>query len=209
MRDGTILAFGDSNTHGTVALARLGQLDRLPRAQRWPAIAAGLLDREVIAEGHPGRTTVHDDPIEGPHKNGARALPALLESHRPLAVVVIMLGTNDCKARFSMRGWDIAAGAGRLAQVVQASDAGPGGAAPAVLLVAPAPVEERGVLAEMFQGGRARSRAIAPALEAEAARLGCGFLDAGRHAAVDPLDGVHLTAEGHAALGRAVAEAVA
>lgn len=209
MTDGPILVFGDSNSHGTVALSRLGQFDRLPKGQRWPDILAAITGREVITEGHPGRTTLHDDPVEGPHKNGLRVLPSLLESHRPLAQVIIMLGTNDCKARYGLRGWDIAASVGRLAQVVLASNAGPNGAAPACLLVAPVPVEEAGVLAEMFQGARARSRAIAPALEAEAARWGCGFLDAGRHAAVDPLDGVHLTAEGHAALGRAVAEALA
>lgn len=208
MARGTILVFGDSNSHGTTPLRHLGQVERYPSGKRWPDILADITGREVIAEGHPGRTTVHDDPIEGPHKSGLRVLPSLLESHRPIGLVVIMLGTNDCKARFGLRGWDIAAGAGRLAQVVFASTAGPDGAAPEVLLVAPAPVEEAGVLAEMFQGGRARSRAIAPALEAEAARWGARFFDAGRHVAVDPSDGVHLTAEGHLTLGRAIAEVV-
>ena len=205
----TILVYGDSNSHGTRAILRLGQRDRFPRAARWPEIMALGLGRETIVEGLPGRTTVHDDPIEGAHKNGLTVLPAILESHRPIDLVVVMLGTNDCKARFGLRGWDIAAGAGRLAQVVRSSEAGPAGAGPDVVLVAPVPVEEAGLLAEAFQGGPARSRAIAPALEAEAARLGCGFLDAGRHAAVDPADGVHLTLEGHGALGRVVADVVA
>lgn len=203
----TILAFGDSNTHGTVPLRRLGQLDRHPPTARWPDVMARALDVAVLGEGHPGRTTVHDDPVDGAHKNGARILPAILESHRPLDLVVIMLGTNDCKARFGLRGWDIAAGLGRLAQTVQASTAGPAGQAPPVLLVAPVPVEEAGVLAEMFQGGRARSRAIAPALREEAGRLGCAFFDAGRVAEVDAVDGVHLSAGAHQALGLALAEA--
>ena len=204
----SILVFGDSNSHGTCPVGKLGQLDRYPPEARWPSVMAQVTGHEVITEGHPGRTTVHNDPIEGPHKNGMAALPALLESHRPLDLVVVMLGTNDCKARFGLRGWDIAAGVGKLAQVIQASTAGPGGRAPDVLLVAPVPVEESGVLAEMFQGGPARSRAIAPALRDEADRLGCGFFDAGRICAVDPLDGVHLTAAGQAALGHALAEAV-
>lgn len=204
----TILCFGDSNTHGTMPLGDRAQLDRHPPDIRWTEIVAHLTGAAVIAEGHPGRTTVHDDPIDGAHKNGLRALPALLESHRPLDMVVVMLGTNDCKSRFGLRGWDIAAGVGRLAAEIQGSTAGPRGTAPDVLLVAPVPVEEAGVLAEMFQGGPARSRAIAPALESEARRLGAGFLDAGRHAAVDPLDGVHLGADAHAALGRAMAQAI-
>ena len=205
----TILVFGDSNSHGSVAVGNPAQLDRFPKPDRWPEVMVTLLRREVIVEGQPGRTTVLDDPIEGAHKNGMRALPILLESHKPLDLVVVMLGTNDCKARFGLRGYDIAAGASKLAQVVMASQAGPRLAAPDVMLVAPVPVEESGALAETFQGARARARAIAPALEAEARRLGLGFLDAGRHATVDPLDGVHLTREGHAALGKAAADAVA
>lgn len=204
----TILVFGDSNSHGTLPLARLGQLGRHPPEARWPVVMGRALGREVICEGHPGRTTLHDDPIEGAHKNGLRVLPAILESHRPLDLVIVMLGTNDCKARFGLRGWDIAAALGKLALAVQGSTAGPGGAAPDVMLVAPVPVEEAGVLAEMFQGGRARSRAIAPALREEAERLGCGFFDAGRVAEVDALDGVHLSAEAQTALGLAMAEAV-
>lgn len=205
----TILAFGDSNTHGTAALEARGGLDRHPPTGRWPDVMARVLGAQVIAEGQPGRTTVHDDPLAGPHRNGLRVLPALLESHRPLDLVIVMLGTNDCKAIHGLRGWDIAAGAGRLAQVVLASDAGPGGGAPRVLLVAPVPVEEAGALAEAFQGGRARSRAIAPALREEAERLGCGFFDAGRVAEVDALDGVHLGAAAQVALGLALADAVA
>lgn len=203
-----ILVFGDSNSHGTVPLAELGGVARHPKAARWPDVAARALEIEVISEGHPGRTTVHDDPIDGVHKNGMRALPAILESHRPLDLVIVMLGTNDCKARFGLRGWDIAAGVGKLAQVVQASNAGPGGGAPRVMLVAPVPVEETGILAEMFQGGRARSRAIAPALRDEADRLGCAFFDAGRVAEVDGLDGVHMGVAAQQALGLAMAEAV-
>ena len=204
----TILVFGDSNSHGTMPLTRLGEVARHPAGARWPEVMARASGEEVIAEGHPGRTTVHDDPIDGAHKNGMRALPVLLESHRPIDLVIVMLGTNDCKARFGLRGWDIAAGVGKLAQVVLASDAGPGGAAPKVMLVAPVPVEEAGILAEMFQGGRSRSRAIAPALRDEAARLDCAFFDAGRVAHVDMTDGVHISADGQTALGLALADAI-
>lgn len=204
----TILVFGDGNSHGTRSATRPGLPERHPSAARWPEVMGRALGETVICEGQPGRTTVHDDPVEGAHKNGLRVLPALLDSHRPLDLVAVMLGTNDCKARFGLRGWDIAAATGRLARLVRASDAGPGGAAPDVILVAPVPIEEAGCLAETFQGARARSRAIAPALMEEAERLGCGFFDAGRVAAVDPLDGVHLGEEGQVALGLAMADAV-
>jgi lysophospholipase L1-like esterase len=205
-----LLAFGDSNTHGTLPMPALGALGRHPRGARWPDVAAGALGPgwEVIAEGHPGRTTVHDDPIEGDHKNGRRVLSALLETHRPVDVVAILLGTNDLKARYGLPPVDIALGVEKLALAVRASNAGPGGAAPAVLLIAPVPILEAGCLAEVFAGGAAKARALAGQMQRVAGRLGVPFLDAGRHAAADPLDGVHLDAAAHAAIGTAVAAAV-
>ncbi len=100
----TILCFGDSNTHGTRALQYPGDARRHPRDARWPNVLASQLGAgyEVIAEGHPGRTTVWADPIEGEHKSGVAMLPALLETHRPIDLVIIMLGTNDLKVRFSV-----------------------------------------------------------------------------------------------------------
>ena len=52
----------------------------------------------MIEEGLPGRTTVHPDPVEGEcTRTASRVLPAILESHLPIDLVVLMLGTNDLK----------------------------------------------------------------------------------------------------------------
>ncbi len=205
----TVLCFGDSNTHGTPPVTALGQIARYPRDVRWPGVmAANLPDWQVIEEGLPGRTTVHDDPIEGAHRNGLTVLPALLESHRPLDVVLIMLGTNDLKFRFSLGAFDIAAGVERLALTIRASTAGPGGSAPAVMLVAPPPIEETGVLDQMFAGGAAKSRALGPAIAAVAARMGLPFVDAGALIAVSPVDGIHYEPAAHHSLGLAIANAM-
>lgn len=61
----------------------------------------------IIEEGCGGRTTVWDDPLEM-HKNGRTYLLPCLHSHRPLDAVVIALGTNDLKCRFSLTSYDIA-----------------------------------------------------------------------------------------------------
>lgn len=206
----TVLCFGDSNTHGTPAMADLDVNARFDRATRWPGVMAAALGETwtVIEEGHPGRTTVFDDPIEGAHRSGVRMLRALMESHRPVDVLVIMLGTNDLKARFSLTPADIAGGVGQLIRAAQISDTGPDGRAPAILAVAPVPIEETGVLAEMFAGGSAKSRLLADRIGAVAARAGVAFLDAGAVAAVDPLDGVHLDSAAHRAIGTAVAARV-
>ncbi|MDJ0824586.1 MAG: SGNH/GDSL hydrolase family protein [Rhodobacter sp.] len=206
----TILCFGDSNTHGTMAMRDLTDRRRFPKDQRWPQVMAAALGDgwEVIAEGHPGRNAVFDDPVEGEHKNGLRVLPALLETHRPIDLVIVMLGTNDLKARFSVPASDIAIGLERVVTAIGASDAGPDGAAPRVLVAAPVPIEETGFLAPMFEGGAAKSRALAPLLQDMATRQAAGFVDLAAVAEVDAVDGIHLGAAAQAAVGAALAGAV-
>jgi lysophospholipase L1-like esterase len=161
-----------------------------------------------VEEGQPSRTTLRDDPIEGGHKNGLRALPISLDSHMPIDLVVLMLGTNDLKQRFMASSSDIADSVEVLAKAVQASEAGPGGAAPAVLIVAPPPILEVDWLGEMFVGGAAKSLELGARLAAAAARCGASFLDAGMLVEASAVDGIHLGAESHRALGMAVARAV-
>jgi lysophospholipase L1-like esterase len=207
----TLLCYGDSNTHGTLPMPDLDFMGRLGPGERWPSVLAGFLAPAwtVIEEGHPGRTTVHNDPLEGPHKNGLTVLPAILESHRPIDAVILKLGTNDLKARFAVTANDIARSAEKLALLIGASDAGPNGRAPAVLLVAPPPILETGCLAGMFAGGAAKSRAFAAEYAAAAAHAGIAFFDAGSVIAVDPVDGIHYDAAAHGHLARALAAEVA
>ncbi len=207
----TLLVFGDSNTHGTLPLTEPGQTGRHPPGRRWTDLLAARLGPgwTVIAEGQPGRTTVHDDPIEGEHRNGARLLPALLDSHRPVDLLAIHLGTNDLKPRFSVGPADIAAGLDRLIRIARASGAGPGGGAPDILILCPPPIREAGCLAETFAGGAAKSPGLAGAVAGMARRQGAGFLDLGPIVQVSAIDGVHYDADQQEPLARAVAAAVA
>lgn len=206
----SVLLFGDSNTWGACPMHAYGDRRRHPEAVRWPGVLAAALGPRwrVIDEGQPGRTTVHDDPLDGVHKNGLRALPVLLESHRPLDLVVILLGSNDLKARFAVSALEIALSVEKLVLAVRGSGCGPGEGAPGVLVVVPPPILETGWLAEMFAGGAAKSAGLAPRFAEMAARLAVPIIDAGEVIASDPLDGIHWSAEAHGALGAAVAEAI-
>ena len=205
----SLLLFGDSNTHGTMPMPDLDFEGRFDREERWAGRLARLLpDWEVIAEGHPGRTTVHDDPVEGAHRNGLTVLPALLESHRPLDLVLVMLGTNDLKERFSVNACDIGLSLERLVRVIKGSGTGPGGMAPGVLLVAPPPILEVGCLAGMFAGGAAKSQGLAREIAAAAKRAGVPFLDAEQVVQVSPVDGIHYGAEANPVLAEAFATAI-
>ncbi len=206
----TVLCFGDSNTHGTLPMPDLDASGRFGHAARWPSVMADALGAgwEVISEGQPGRTTVHDDPVEGIHRNGARVLPALLESHGPLDLVIIKLGTNDLKYRFSLNATDIALGVGRLIEMIRASDAGPAGAAPQVMVVVPPLIREVGDLGEIFQGGATTSQHLSAAFHRMADRMKVPLVDTGPLIAVSAVDGIHYEAEAQVILGLAMAGAV-
>ncbi len=200
-----VLCFGDSNTHGTIPMPTLEGLGRFGHEGRWPSVMAADLGPgyEVIAEGHPGRTTVLDDPMEGEHRSGIRVLPSLLASHTPLDIVILKLGTNDLKNCFHVSAADIAFFLDRLVRVVQGFDAGI-----RVLVVAPPPIVEVGCLAEMFAGAAAKSQRLAPAIKAMTERLGVGFFDAGTVIGVSPVDGIHYEAGDQATLGLALGQVV-
>lgn len=206
----TIVCFGDSNTYGTPGMPGPDFWGRFGPDERWPGVMRAALGDgySVIEEALPGRTTVHDDPIEGADRNGLTALPIVLGSHRPIDLVIIMLGTNDLKARFSVTPADIAASVGSLVKVVQASVAGPESRAPKVLVIAPSIIEETGFLGDMFAGGAAKSAKLGAAYAAMAKRFNVAFLDAAPLIKVDATDGIHLKPDQHAILGRAVADAV-
>jgi lysophospholipase L1-like esterase len=159
---------------------------------------------DVVEEGLPGRTTVHDDPIEGQHKNGLKALPVSLESHMPVDLAILVLGTNDLKHRFSLTASDIADSIELLIRTVQRSEAGPAGAAPAVLVIAPPPIQEVDWLGEMFLGGAAKSQRL-PRLIGEAAkRTSVALLDAADLVESSAVDGIHLDSDAHRVLGTKV-----
>lgn len=200
-----IVAYGDSNTWGYDPAAGF----RFAPHVRWTGIMQSALGAsyKVIEEGLNGRTTVFDDPIE-PHRNGLAYLPPCLMSHAPLDLLIISLGCNDLKRRFSLSPSDIAQGVERLVLTAKSFPVGPGGAAPAIILAAPPPVVELTAFADMFAGAREKSRELGARYRAVAKLHAIGFVDAGEHIHCSPLDGIHFEADQHARLGRAMAAAV-
>jgi lysophospholipase L1-like esterase len=206
----TALCYGDSNTWGCVPMASWTDSARHEAAQRWPHVMRHALgeDWQVIAEGLPGRTTVHDDPVEGGHLSGLAYLRPCLESHRPLDLVVVMLGTNDFERRFSLEAEDVALGIKRLLLEIGRLDVF-ASKAPLRLVVCPPPIEVVGIFTTMFEGADRKSRRLAPLLRDVAAACGASFLDAGETIRSSPVDGIHLDGQAQLALGHAVATAAA
>ena len=201
----TILCYGDSNTWGHNPATQ----DRYARDERWTGVLRHALGDGyvVIEEGLNGRTTVWDDPIEE-YRNGKEYLIPCLGSHKPIDLVVIMLGTNDLKARFSVPACDVAAGAGVLVDIVAKSDTGPGDGAPQVLLIAPPPIARLSDFAEKFEGGTDKSMTLSRHFRLVAEERGCALLDASEVITSSDVDGIHLDLGEHRKLGKAVAARV-
>ncbi len=140
--------------------------------------------------------------------DGRAGLRIALESHGPIDALAVMLGTNDVKTMFGATPETVVAGLAALLNIALSAEMQARHGGFRVLLVCPPPVEEAGCLAGVFWGGRAKALALPPLCEALAGALGVGFLNAGDHIRVSPLDGVHFDEAAHAALGATVARAV-
>lgn len=197
----TILCYGDSNTYGFVPETGM----RYPRDVRYTGRLQMLLGDgyTVIEEGCNGRTTIHDDPLEG-WKNGLDYLKPCLNSHKPVDLVILMLGSNDLKATFRLTAPEIAAGAGKLVEVIRTFTQEKQGFVPKIILVSPPEVGE-GIGASPFygafdEGAVAVSKQFPAYYREVAEKMGCIFLNAAEYVRPSDVDSLHLTPEGHRVL---------
>ena len=204
----TILAYGDSLTFG--ADPRGGGL-RHALEDRWPsALAAGLAGKaRVIAEGLGGRTTVFDDFSNAADRNGARVLPTMLESHKPLDLVIIMLGTNDLKLYLNGTAFGAAMGVKRLAEIVRTHPYGEMPTPKVMLVAPPLTVETAHVdLHPMFSPRADEAKLFDYYYSRIAKEIGAGYFNAASVCEASPLDGVHLDAANTRAIGQGLVPVV-
>jgi lysophospholipase L1-like esterase len=204
-----ILVYGDSLTWGIIP----GTRGRLPFDERWPGVmeqglnAAGCSVR-VLEDCLNGRRTVWDDPYK-PGRNGLEGLAQRIEMHSPLALVVLMLGTNDFQSMHPHTAWHAAQGIATLIAAIRHAPIEPGMPVPPVLVTAPPPLQApKGPIAPKFSGAEAKAVGLAEAYRDVCAALDCPFFNAGTVTATSRVDGVHLDADQHLTLGTAIVEVV-
>lgn len=192
-----ILCFGDSNTFGSNPSG-----GRWERYERWTGILQKMLGDEyyVIEEGHGGRTTVYEDPVEG-NKCGKNQLIPLLSSHRPLDLVIVMLGTNDLKMRFGAPVMDIAKGAGEIVKMIKKYDFMPKYREPKILLAAPILIGEQiqdSAFGYMFdQSAAERSREFDRCFRQVAQEQDVYYMNAAEYGWPSSIDQLHMDQEAH------------
>lgn len=194
-----ILCFGDSNTYGFNPLG-----GRYDDNIRWTRVLGGLLGPEylILEEGLNSRTTALDDPFE-PYRNAMDYIVPCLQSHVPLTLTILMLGTNDMKDYFQPDEGTINERLRRLTGIILDISQAP------VLLVSPVHLgeSEPGDPCACLYPPRSVevSRKLAALLQQTAGDLGAAFLDAADYATPSPADHVHLSPDGHKSLAHALA----
>lgn len=197
-----ILCFGDSNTYGFIA----GSGGRYDEHTRWTRLLQKRLGSAcyVIEEGLNGRTTAFDDPDQK-YKNGSEYLEMCIATHRPLDLVILMLGTNDAKERYHAGPTEIAWGMEKLVRILR----NPAIYHNHVLIISPIHISEHilnSEYCESFHGleGREKSLRLAEEYKRIAKEYNCFFMDAADYAEADASDAIHLDAKGHAALAEGI-----
>lgn len=198
-----ILCFGDSNTYGLIP----GTKGRYDWGIRWSSILAECLGKRgyhVIEEGLCGRTTVFDDPYRK-GRRGSELLTVLLEAHSPIDIVVLMLGTNDCKTAYGATSEKIGEGVALLIDQIRQFN-------PEIQLVLVSPIAlgdkvwEEGYDTEFDSTSVAVSRELPKVYERIAREKGIQFLPASAYAKPSIADREHMDALGHKRFAKAITE---
>ena len=129
----TVLIYGDSCTWGYRADPN-DETERINEAQRWPVILEKKLNStrknnksyRIIAEGLNGRTINEDTFLEfGSDKvnmNGYQQFLPIIHSHKPIDIIIFMLGVNNTKKEFNPSSIDIAMQMKKLIELAINSD---------------------------------------------------------------------------------------
>jgi lysophospholipase L1-like esterase len=205
-----ILVYSNSLTWGIIANTR----ERLPFDERWPGVLENQLNSNgpavrVIENCLNGRRTVWDDPFK-PGRNGLAHLAQQIEMHSPLALVLLMLGTNDFQFCHPYNNaWSAAQGIAALVREIRGAPIEPGMPVPPTLLVCPPEIlAPQGTILPKFQGAEERCHDWAQAYKNVAVDLGCAFFDAGSVTTSSRIDGIHLDRDQHSTLGNALTPVV-
>ncbi len=194
-----LLCYGDSNTYGLDPDTGF----RHDEEHRWTSLLGHHLPGWcVVEEGLCGRNSGLDDPVKA-IRNGMQFLPVALSSHRPLDMVVLMLGSNDFKSYFHQTAEMVAERVATLAFLVRDYDYGPY-VPPRILVVSPIVMTSPALLTRKFDEESLRQSARYPkVLEAICQTADIPFFDASLVCKAGS-DGQHMDAKNHALLSEAL-----
>ena len=205
-----ILCYGDSNTRWRVPSSMW--IDRYPATKRRPGALQNILgnDYEIIEEWLWARTTMFDDPRpEFPERNWLKTLPIILESHLPLDLVILMLGTTDTKEMMNIWSETTAKWMHQLIQTIKNYRILKWYSSPKILIVVPPTVNEQwSIASSLFKWGTEKCIELIKAYQKLAEDEDILYLDPTKEVQVDRGDWVHIDSENHLKLAKLIYEVV-
>ena len=218
----SILCFGDSNTWGFNPDGG----GRLPHHTRWPNQLENLLNRQAssrpwrtIEDGLNSRTWLLDDPI-GSARYGAQyscsgrsGLMTSLHTHKPIDVVILALGCNDCKDYLNLSAEQITDCARILIHDIRSGlNCGPRKQPEQppriVLMTPPRMIITPQSLAWGYEGADRKSQALAGRYLQLARELDVLAFDVQTVASPSSLDGIHFDSQSQAAIASGLADLI-
>eukprot|EP01084_Bolivina_argentea_P013561 25457_1 len=219
-----ILAYGDSCTWGYLP----GNGERAEKADRWTTILETKLNNNkkygkqytVIAEGLNARTIKEDIPhifgTDVVEMNGFQQFLPIIHSHKPIDIIIFMLGVNNIKQQFKPTSMSIAAQMYELAQLaIQSNAIWTDPNHKTIVIISPATVNEINEINKEW-GFNQNSIEISRNLANEYMKIvvqlrgNCDkgttikFLDANAAGVMTGCDSVHFDVENNAKLAKAV-----
>lgn len=201
-----LLCYGDSLTFGKVP----GHTKRFATHERWTGVLQGLLGSnfEIIEEGLRGRTTELNDP-DSIDRNGFTYFQSCVLSHLPLDFVIILLGTNDLKAKFDRDPVEIAASFKKYKDALSYAAQYLEEKEPRILLLSPPHINEAQTLSEWgYTGGEEKAKLLSKEYAQIAQTIQADFLDLAPLVQPDELDGIHLDLESNKKVATVIAQKV-
>lgn len=203
-----IVCLGDSNTHGYNGDTGC----RFNENERWTCLLQQYLGNNflIIEEGLSGRTTAFDDPLtEG--LSAIETVNPILMSHEPVDLLIIMLGTNDTKSRFSLTADEISLGLERLIKKAKITECWTNN--PNILIVTPKNIdkeyENTPIYSQMGPGCAEKSSKLSKLFKELSTNNDCFYLDANEYVTNNnSTDYMHIDLKGHEQLAKALYEKI-
>ena len=198
-----VLCIGDSNTWG------FNPETKLRFKNRWTKVLETLLpEDEIIEEGLSGRTVISIDP-KNPWLCGINSLRCILETHQPVDLVILMIGSNEHKNIFNSGANFIAGGIDEFIKIIKNPFTCEKYPVPELLVISPVELKEKLIEVEgeggIFDENSIKNSKLLPrALEELCKRRNIFFMKASDFAEASSIDGIHMTEENHFKLAHGI-----
>jgi len=197
-----ILCYGDSNTWGYVPNPNGDSQNAI--VQRYPLEDCWWYPltkkNEVVVKGLCGRCINHEDQ-NIPNSNASLDIVKIIKHSGDLDLIIIQLGTNDCKAEYNCSAKEITKGMKDFIELIKTNSSAK------ILLLSPPKINDKTPIATRhYLGGTLKSEQMDNLFQNLAEDLNIEFIS-GLGVEIGE-DGGHLTKKGHKNMSQKVTEKV-